>query len=166
MLVYFFVFTYSEIDICPSISRIFPKLAGRLNSLVLDDIYIDSLCVDGIISLLKSSLNHLQLTDCTLSGIDYHFLIDAIIKIDELKQLDIEYLGVDRTKANSLVKLLLSTETLEILKILDYEMDCNAAKQLVKTMKHSKVKKLVIEEDCEQAVAEHFAYVKDRVTFV
>lgn len=159
------VFTYRNIDICSSVSKNFRKLAGRLNSLVLD-IEIKSSCVDGIISLLKSSLNHLKLTDCTLSRSDYRYLIDAIIRIDKLKQLDIEYLGVDITKANPLLELLSSTQTLENLRIIDDEMDCNAAKLLVKAMKDSKVKKLVIKEDCEEAVAEKLAYVKDRVTFV
>lgn len=130
------------------------------------DIEIKSLCVDGIISLLESSLNHLQLTDCTIYSSDYHSLIGAIIRIDKLKQLDIEYLRVDRTMANPLVELLSKTETLENLRIVDDEMDCNAAKQLVKAMKDSKVKKLVIKEGCEEAVAENLAYVKDRVTFV
>ena len=143
--------THSE-DVCPILERNLP-LANKLKTFVLHDVRIDHLCVDGIVHLLNTSLNHLTLVDCIISSADFDSLTTAIAT-SELKHLEILYyllwssaFGINLVRGQSLAKLLTQSKTLEEVTVemgseYIYINTCNVARLLVEAMTHSSVKKL------------------------
>ena len=137
----------------------FPKLAGKITKLLLDSIFFEQSCVNGLAHLLNSSLIHLRIEKCTILSNEFDDLI-AAITTSKLKQL--EFIGLEVDK--SLVGLLTQSKTLEEVTVLYPMNSCDVARLLVEAMTNSSVKNLTINNNCREAVAD-ISYPKNRVSF-
>ena len=137
-----------------------PKLAGTLESLILFEVPINHICINALEYLLKFSLSQLALTSCAISSNDCEHLTTAIIK-SELKHLNLSGVEFDLVMGNSLAQLLTQTTTLEVVQVIG---KCTVVKLLVEAMTHSSVKKLVIDKNCKESLA-NIPYSRDRILF-
>ena len=135
--------------------EVFPKLSLKLTTLRLQNIFIDHACIMAIKGLLDSYLTHLELQRCNIwSGFDSFITAIYMSKLEFLFFYDLD--NINAAKTNSLVKLLIQTETLKELTVFmdPKHLDCRVAKLLVIAMTESRVKKLKINKECEYVVTD------------
>ena len=180
---------------CQSLKRNLPKLAGKLKSLTLwytvrqtcklrarhaekpsvqctwhDSNHVQinyHLCVDGIVHLLNSSLNHLNLNSYKTSSTDFDNLTTAIA-ISKLKHFEMSNWPVSSVRGESLAKLLKQSKTLEQVTVSTeqhdecYQWQCNVIRLLIKAMTRSNVKKLELRIKCNCDFSD-IPYDRDKV---
>lgn len=151
-------------DICPLLQRSLPKLYGKLEVLSLSDITLLYSCVSELSRL--TSIKTLGLYDCTISIGNFNHLTTAITTVIELNKLVLYNLGIDLKMAKSLARLITESKTLEEVTVWQYETakDCDVARMLVEAMKHSSVKGLTVDANCENSLA-NIPHSRKRIKF-
>ena len=137
-------------------------MAGKLTVLLLNGVFFNQSCVNGLSHLLNSSLTNLKVETCSIFENDFDDLVTSIAQ-SQLKQLYFKDLNFDREMGKSLARLLTQSKTLEKVTVLEL-MDCKVTRILIEAMTHSSVKDLVTDRECSDAVADD-SYPSDRVTF-
>ena len=135
---------YRETDISLFLCSISPLLAGKLEHLRFNYVFINSACVRALVYSLKSrisSLHELQLHKCAISSSDYLHLI-GISKLTNFASY--RSLTIDVSVAKELAKLLESNKTLEKVEVLEKSLNRELTIILARAMRVSNVKKLQI----------------------
>ena len=152
---------YSTTDVCSLLKQKFLKFNSKITTLLLDDVFINQACVDGLVHLLfNSSLIELNLFGCIFSSNNEFDDLITAIATSELKELGLKYIGVDLEMGKSLARLQIS-KTLEVVRLMP--MDCSVARLLDAAMTHSSVRYLTPDFcGCREVI--HIYSLGDRVT--
>ena len=135
---------YRETDISLFLCSISPLLAGKLEHLLFDYVFINSACVRVLVHSLKSrisSLHELRLHECAISSSDYLHLI-GITKLTNFASY--RSLNIDVSVAKELAKLLENNKTLEKVEVVEKSLNRELTIILARAMRVSNVKKLRI----------------------
>ena len=133
-------------DVCASMQKDLPKVAGNSNRLYLSNVFFDDLCTNESIHLLTSnSLELLFIINSTISRNNWNRLTTAIAASSGLKQLITINIGISFDSVMDLVKVLKQTKTLEEVTVIECEADFHITMLLlIGTMPEISVKRMFI----------------------